>query len=86
MARVGSGLAERPFTVETACSTRISGSEGWIELPRFMHHPDSIVVGTAKGEERLDAGYDGEGLRFQVDEVHRCLDAGLPGEPDDVAR
>ena len=46
-----------------------------------MHHPDSIVVGTAKGEERLDAGYDGEGLRFQVDEVHRCLDAGLQESP-----
>ncbi len=25
--------------------------------------------------------YEGEGLRFQVDEVHRCLEAGLLESP-----
>ena len=29
-----------------------------------------------RGTERIDAPFDGIGLRFQVDEVHRCLDAG----------
>lgn len=75
------GVVKAAIRVATACSARISGSEGWIELPRFMHRPDSIVVGSATGEERLDAGYDGEGLRFQVDEVHRCLDEGLQESP-----
>jgi predicted dehydrogenase len=75
------GVIKAAIRVATACSARISGSEGWIELPPSMHSPDSIVVGSATGEERLDAAYDGEGLRFQVDEVHRCLDAGLLESP-----
>ena len=28
------------------------------------------------GTERIEAGYEGEGLRFQVMEVHACLAAG----------
>ena len=39
---------------------------------------------TPAGEQRIDAPWEGEGLRFQVDEVHRCLDAGLLREPADA--
>ena len=27
--------------------------------------------------ETIDLGFEGDGLRFQVEEVHRCLRAGL---------
>ena len=52
-----------------------------IVLPAFMHCPDHLVVRTPAGEERIDASWEGEGLRFQVEEVHRCLAAGLVESP-----
>ena len=52
-----------------------------VELPAFMHCPTSLTVRTPAGEEHVDAGWEGGGLRFQVDEVHRCLDAGLRESP-----
>ncbi|HEY8060863.1 MAG TPA: hypothetical protein VID94_19000, partial [Acidimicrobiales bacterium] len=38
-------------------------------------------VAGAAGPERIDAAYVGEGLRFEVEEVHRCLAAGLTESP-----
>ena len=67
--------------VPMACTARIAGSEGIIELPAFMHCPSSLTVRTPAGEEQIDAAWEGGGLRFQVDEVHRCLDAGLRESP-----
>jgi hypothetical protein len=59
-----------------SCTARISGTEGWIDLPAMMHCPDAIVVGGPGAVERIDAKFEGDGLRFQIEEVHRCLDAG----------
>ncbi len=42
-----------------------------------MHRPSYLVVNGSSGAQRIDAEFDGEGLRFQVHEVHRCLAAGL---------
>ena len=56
---------------------RIAGTDGWIQLPAFMHCPDHLVVHDGSGEHVVDARWEGQGLRFQVDEVHRCLDEGL---------
>jgi predicted dehydrogenase len=75
------GIVKAAIRVAMSCTGRISGSDGWIELPRFMHCPDALVVGTAAGEKRIDASFSGDGLRFQVDEVHRCLDAGSIESP-----
>jgi len=46
-----------------------------------MHCPEWLEVSGPTGPERIDAGYEGEGLRFQVEEVHRCLDEGLTESP-----
>ena len=46
-----------------------------------MHRPRPPVVGAAGTTERIDAPWEGEGLRFQVVEVHRCLRAGLTESP-----
>jgi predicted dehydrogenase len=75
------GVVKAAIRVNMSCTARISGSDGWIELPAFMHCPDSITVGDANGVERVEAGFEGEGLRFQVDEVHRCVAAGLGESP-----
>jgi hypothetical protein len=59
-----------------SCTARISGTEGIIDVPAMMHCPQSLTVTTMGGQERIDAAYEGEGLRFQVHEVHRCLEEG----------
>jgi hypothetical protein len=41
-----------------------------------MHCPGSLTVTTAAGVERRESPIVGEGLRYQVVEVHRCLRAG----------
>ena len=62
--------------VSLACTARISGADGVVDLPAFMHCPGSLTVTTAAGVERREAPIVGEGLRYQVVEVHRCLRAG----------
>jgi predicted dehydrogenase len=59
-----------------ACTARISGTKGFIELPAFMHCPNSLAVTTPAGVQHHDAPIVGEGLRYQVTEVHRCLREG----------
>jgi predicted dehydrogenase len=75
------GVAEVAIRTNLANTARIIGERGAIELPAFMHCPDHLVVSTHRGVERIDASWDGDGLRFQVDEVHRCLAAGLTESP-----
>jgi predicted dehydrogenase len=72
----GLGIVKAAIRVDLSCRARISGSEGWVDIPPLMHQPDRIIVGGHRGTERLDAPFDGVGLRFQVEEVHRCLEAG----------
>jgi predicted dehydrogenase len=62
--------------VTLACTARISGTEGVIDLPIFMHCPSSLTVTTLAGVEVCETPIVGEGLRYQVAEVHRCVRAG----------
>jgi predicted dehydrogenase len=73
----GLGVVKAAIRVPLACRARISGTDGWIDLPAFMHCPDAVLVSDATGTERIDASFEGDGLRFQIEEVHRCLAAGL---------
>ena len=75
------GVVKCALRIPLACTARIAGTDGFIELPAFMHCPTSLTVRTPEGEEQIEAGWEGGGLRFQVDEVHRCLDAGLLESP-----
>jgi len=75
------GVVKTAIRTPLSCTARIAGTDGTIDLPAFMHCPDHIVVRNASGEERIDAPWEGEGLRFQVDEVHRCLATGLLESP-----
>ena len=78
----GLGVTKAAITVPLACTARISGSDGWIELPAFMHCPTSFTVHAAgAGPEVVDAAFEGDGLQFEIVEVHRCLTAGLTESP-----
>jgi predicted dehydrogenase len=67
--------------VTLACTARITGTEGWIDLPAFMHCPSALSVTTVAGAEVRETPIVGEGLRYQVSEVHRCLRAGVLESP-----
>jgi predicted dehydrogenase len=71
------GVVKAAIRINTTCRARIAGTDGAIELPAFMHCPDHLLV----NGERIDGSFEGDGLRFQVDEVHRCLAAGLTESP-----
>lgn len=70
------GVIKAAIRATFACRARVTGTRGWVDLPPFMHHPQWLEVGGSAGTERIEAGYEGEGLRFQVMEVHSCLAAG----------
>ena len=68
--------------VGMSCTARIAGTDGWIDIPAFMHCPEWITVTTRPaGAERIDCPPGGSGLRFEIAEVHRCLAAGLTESP-----
>ena len=70
------GVVKAAIRVNMTCTARIAGTEGVIDLPAMMHCPNSLTVSSAAGVERIDASYEGNGLRFEIDEVHRCLAEG----------
>ncbi len=70
------GVIKAATRIPLSNTARISGSDGWIEFPAWMHRPTRVGVGSGNTVDWIDAGYEGEGLRFQVEEVHRCLAAG----------
>jgi predicted dehydrogenase len=51
------GVVKAAIRVSMACAARISGSDGWIDLPPFMHSPDSISVGGPSRTDRIDGAY-----------------------------
>ena len=75
------GVVQAAIRTPLTCTARIACTAGVIDVPAFMHCPDHLVVRTPAGEERIDTSWEGEGLRFQVEEVHRCLEAGLLESP-----
>jgi hypothetical protein len=68
----GLGVVKAAIRVGLSCTARISGSDGSIELPAFMHAPLHLVV----NGEVIEAGFEGVGLRFQAEEVQRCIAEG----------
>jgi predicted dehydrogenase len=72
----GLGVVKAAVRVNMTCTARIAGTEGVIDLPAMMHCPNWLTVSSAAGVERIDASYEGNGLRFEIDEVHRCLAEG----------
>jgi predicted dehydrogenase len=72
----GLGVVKAAIRTALSCRARISGTDGWVELPVPMHCPSALRIGTVAGVEKLEAPFEGEGIRFQVEHVHRCLTDG----------
>jgi predicted dehydrogenase len=70
------GVAKAALRVGMTCTARIAGTDGVIDLPAMMHCPNSLTVASPTGVEHIDASYEGNGLRFEIEEVHRCLSDG----------
>jgi predicted dehydrogenase len=67
------------LTALLPCTARVVGSEGWIEVPANQIFPDSLTIrrfSDWESQEVLDLPVGGDGLRYQVHEVHRCLTEG----------
>ncbi|MET0903501.1 MAG: hypothetical protein ABWZ52_09695 [Acidimicrobiales bacterium] len=80
--RGGIGVVKAAVAVPLACTARISGTDGWIDLPPFMHCPTSFTVHTAGASpEVIDAPIGVDGLEHEIREVHRCLADGLTESP-----
>lgn len=80
--RGGIGVVQAAINAPLACTARISGTGGWIDVPAFMHCPTSFTVNTnGAAPEVVDAAFPGNGLEPEIEEVHRCLAAGLTESP-----
>jgi predicted dehydrogenase len=62
-------------------TARITGSDGVIMLPAFMHCPDHISVTSSSGSQVINAPMDGNGLHYEAIEVQHCLREGLLESP-----
>jgi predicted dehydrogenase len=76
----GLGVIEASLRADLQCSARISGTEGHIDVPAFMHCPMYLDIASGGTLEHLDLPWE-QGLHFEIGEVHRCLDAGLAESP-----
>ncbi len=80
--RGGIGVVKAAIRAPLTCTARINGTDGWIELPAFMHCPVSFSIGAYGADpEVVDCAFEGDGLEFEIAEVHRCLAAGLTESP-----
>ncbi len=70
------GVAKASLRLPMSCTGRITGTDGHIDIPAFVHCPDHLLVGGSQ-PERIDCSWEGEGMRFEIDEVHRGLESGL---------
>jgi predicted dehydrogenase len=70
------GVIKAALRINMTCTARVAGSDGIVEIPALMHCPNSIRVLTPSGIDEIDASYEGNGLRFEIHEVHRCLSEG----------
>ncbi|HXY27534.1 MAG TPA: Gfo/Idh/MocA family oxidoreductase [Acidimicrobiales bacterium] len=75
------GVVKAAIRVGMTCTARVSGTDGAIEIPALMHCPDAITVWSGGGSEVIDGSYVGNGLRFEIEEINRCLAAGRTESP-----
>jgi len=66
------------FLADTSLEAVVSGSEGRLRLHAPFHHSPRITLHRRGDQIDLwDTTYVGSGYRFEVEEVQRCLAAGL---------
>jgi predicted dehydrogenase len=70
------GVVKAALRVGMTCTARVSATDGAIAIPALMHCPTSFTVMSSAGIEDIDGSYEGNGLRFEIDEVQACLAEG----------
>jgi predicted dehydrogenase len=70
------GMVSSAIRTNLRCDARIVGERGVVDVPAFMHCPDRLVVSTVSGSRTIECGWEGDGLRFQIEEVQHCIGAG----------
>ena len=76
--RGGIGVVKASIRTNLSCTARISGTEGWIDVPAFMHCPTSFTV---NGGDVVDCPFEPDGLQYETAEAHRCIAEGLLESP-----
>jgi predicted dehydrogenase len=70
-------VAQCAIRADLACTARITGTAGAVELPAFMQCPVHLdVVRPGNLRERIDAPFGAAPFHFEIDEVHRCIRTG----------
>lgn len=59
----------------------VIGTEGWLRLDPRLHRAETITVSTSAGVEVITGKRTGNGYGPQIEEVERCLRAGLTESP-----
>ncbi|HEY8673105.1 MAG TPA: Gfo/Idh/MocA family oxidoreductase [Candidatus Dormibacteraeota bacterium] len=61
----------------------VLGTQGWISFLPKAHRPSGLIIHNAAGEHRIDDPIAGRGHGYgpEIDEVARCLRAGLRESP-----
>ena len=82
-----SGVAHSSLLCPLPGAAAIFGTDGWLEVPPRFHHPSEVRLHPANDEGRLgdprviEAPAVGRGYSHELDEVHRCIAAGLTESP-----
>ena len=81
------GWAQCSLTSPLSRTAAVFGTAGWIEVPAAFYRPATLRVhpthsdGRTHGFETVDAPATGTGYSHEIDEVHRCIAAGLTESP-----
>lgn len=73
----GLGVVTAAIRASTGCSARISASHGSVDVPAYMHCPEYLTVTDSRGVHQVDGPLGKGPLRFEIMEVHRCINQGL---------
>lgn len=75
--------ADNGFEIQLRNNAIISGDKGFITLGNWFHCTDEGILYDRRGNEAERFVFKDEinGYEYEVDEVHRCLEAGLTESP-----
>jgi predicted dehydrogenase len=70
------------IVADTSTEATVAGTRGRVRVHSPFHHSPMLSLQQAGSTvEVFDTSYEGNGLRFEAEEVHRCLQAGLLESP-----
>jgi predicted dehydrogenase len=71
------GVSMASYRADLGRTGVIHGEAGRIELAPPLHDPPELTITDGAGTEVVSTTYDGDGLQFEIRQVHRCLAAGV---------